>query len=63
MAALKSGDSVQFKNRTGQIMTIEKMERVDGLDIAFCRWFESTTQERHDVIVLLETLERVRGVA
>jgi hypothetical protein len=62
MAALKSGDRVRVKKGTGEIMTIERIERVDSLDIAFCH-FESKTQDHHETIVLLKTLERVLDVA
>jgi hypothetical protein len=57
MSALQAGDVAQIKGGSGEIMTIEKIERLHGLELAHVSWVDAKTNKHYEEVLLLSMLE------
>jgi hypothetical protein len=57
MSALQAGDAVQTKGGSGESMTIEKIERLHGLELAHVSWVDAKTNKHYEEVLLLSMLE------
>jgi len=59
MAAFKPGDTVRIKGDGGEVMTVEKIEKLHHLEFAHCRWFDTKTNSQWVAGFPLSSLELV----
>ena len=59
MATFNRGDTVRIQGRGGDVMTIEKIDNLHGVELAHCRWFDAKTNKQREGIFPSATLEFV----